>query len=183
MTMVHLVYHSQLKQLPLRRAFMCVKCKCKCKAIKVFFTEFVFHVRSYSAGLHFKVLVEGGGGGDKTRWPFRNIWFKMPGLNGLVEFVIAYLSVFWVVRYLLPVPVAALSKAWVCDRSLAGIAVSNPSVDMDISLLRALCVVRGLCVRPIPRPEKSCRVWCVWVWSGATIALYRYNEQVEIGPG
>jgi len=29
------------------------------------------------------------------------------------------------------------------------------------------CVLsgRGLCVRPITRPEESCGVWCVWVWS------------------
>jgi len=29
------------------------------------------------------------------------------------------------------------------------------------------CVLwgRGLCVRLIIRPEESCRVWCVWVWS------------------
>jgi hypothetical protein len=24
---------------------------------------------------------------------------------------------------------------------------------------------RGLCDRPIPRPEESYRLWCVWVWS------------------
>ena len=29
------------------------------------------------------------------------------------------------------------------------------------------CVLSGryLCVRLITRPEESCRVWCVWVWS------------------
>ena len=29
------------------------------------------------------------------------------------------------------------------------------------------CVLsgRGLCVGPITRPEESCRLWCVWVWS------------------
>jgi hypothetical protein len=33
-----------------------------------------------------------------------------------------------------PIPVAALSMAWVCGRSLAGIVGSNPARGMDISL-------------------------------------------------
>jgi hypothetical protein len=36
---------------------------------------------------------------------------------------------------LLPVAVAALFNAWVCGRSLAGIAGSNPSGGMDVCLL------------------------------------------------
>ena len=35
----------------------------------------------------------------------------------------------------LPISVAARSKEWVCGRSLAGIVGSNPSGDMDLSLL------------------------------------------------
>jgi hypothetical protein len=35
----------------------------------------------------------------------------------------------------IPVAVAALSKAWVCGRSLAGIAVSNPAGGLDVCLL------------------------------------------------
>jgi hypothetical protein len=34
-----------------------------------------------------------------------------------------------------PIPVTALSKAWVCSRSLAGIAGSNPAGGMDVCLL------------------------------------------------
>jgi hypothetical protein len=34
-----------------------------------------------------------------------------------------------------PTPVAALSKARVCDRSLAGIVGSNPAGGMDVGLL------------------------------------------------
>jgi hypothetical protein len=34
-----------------------------------------------------------------------------------------------------PVPMAALSKVWVCGRSLLGIAGSNPAVGMDVCLL------------------------------------------------
>jgi len=38
--------------------------------------------------------------------------------------------------------VAARSKAWVCGRSLAGIAGLNPAGCMAICLLRVLCVAR-----------------------------------------
>ena len=34
----------------------------------------------------------------------------------------------------MPSPVAARCKAWVCSRSLAGNAVSNPAGGMDVSL-------------------------------------------------
>ena len=33
------------------------------------------------------------------------------------------------------IPVAARSKAWVCGRSLAGVAGSNPTRSMDVCLL------------------------------------------------
>jgi len=45
------------------------------------------------------------------------------------------------------IPVAALSKAWVCGRSLAGIKGPNPAIEMDICLLWALCVVRQRAMR------------------------------------
>ena len=32
----------------------------------------------------------------------------------------------------MPIPVAARPKAWVCGRSLAGIAASNPAGSMDV---------------------------------------------------
>jgi len=34
-----------------------------------------------------------------------------------------------------PIPLAARSKAWVCDQSLAGIVGSNPAGGMDVSLV------------------------------------------------
>jgi hypothetical protein len=53
-----------------------------------------------------------------------------------------------------PIPVAALSKAWVCGRWLVGCAVTNSS-----SLLNVVyCTGRDLCDRQIPRPEESYRV-------------------------
>jgi len=42
----------------------------------------------------------------------------------------------------MPVPVATLSKAWVCGRSFAGIVGSNPTRGMDVCLLWVLFVVR-----------------------------------------
>jgi len=45
-------------------------------------------------------------------------------------------------KYLgLPIPFAVRSKAYVCGRSIAEIAGSNPVMDMDVSLFCLLCVV------------------------------------------
>jgi hypothetical protein len=59
------------------------------------------------------------------------------------------------------IPVAARSKAWVCDRSLPGITGSNTAGGMAICPLYCVLLGRGLCVRPITRPEESYRLWCV----------------------
>ena len=40
----------------------------------------------------------------------------------------------------MPIPVAERSKAWVCRRSPAGIAGSNPAGGMELCLLWVLCV-------------------------------------------
>jgi hypothetical protein len=53
-----------------------------------------------------------------------------------------------------PIPVAARSKAWVCGRSLAGIAGSNLAGSMDVFLLLVLCVVR---YRSLRRADHSSR--------------------------
>ena len=45
------------------------------------------------------------------------------------------------IKYM-PIPVAARSMAWVCSRSLAEIAGSNPAGGMDVCLSCMLCVVR-----------------------------------------
>ena len=44
----------------------------------------------------------------------------------------AYLQLF---KFCLPIPVAERSKAWVCSRSPAEIAGSNPARGMDVCLL------------------------------------------------
>jgi hypothetical protein len=51
---------------------------------------------------------------------------------------------------------AARSKAWVCGRSLAWIALSKPAEDKDIvSCQYCVSSGRGLCDGPITRPEES----------------------------
>jgi hypothetical protein len=47
-----------------------------------------------------------------------------------------------VVTLLLPIPVALLSKAWVCGRSVAGIAGSNPT-GSKTSVSFDCCVLSG----------------------------------------
>jgi hypothetical protein len=56
---------------------------------------------------------------------------------------------------------AARSKVWVCGRTFAGIAASNPARGMDVS-----------------RQEESYLVWCVWLrsWSlDSEVALAHYG--------
>ena len=60
---------------------------------------------------------------------------------------------------------AARSRAWVCGRSLAGIVGSNLAESMADSCQCYLFLGRGPCDGLITRPEKSCRVWRVWMWS------------------
>jgi hypothetical protein len=62
-------------------------------------------------------------------------------------------------QFLLPIPAAAKSKAWVYGCSLAEIVGSNLAEVMDSCLLWVLCVVRGWSL-------ESYLLWCVqWVWS------------------
>ena len=59
------------------------------------------------------------------------------------------------IQVLLPIPVAARSKAWVCGRSLAGIAGSNPAGGYGcLSVVSVLCVVR---LRSLRRADHSSR--------------------------
>ena len=52
---------------------------------------------------------------------YRAFW-EVKLRNGLFHFFIYHVYDFY-----LPIPVAERSKAWVCSRSLAGIAGSNPA--------------------------------------------------------
>ena len=67
---------------------------------------------------------------------------------------------------MVPVPVAARSKARVCGCWPAEIVGSNPNGGMDVCLLLSVvsvCVLsgRGLCDELITHPEESYRLWCV----------------------
>jgi len=57
-----------------------------------------------------------------------------------------------------PIPVAARSKAWVCGRTLAGIAGSNTDDGIYVSCECCVLSGRGLCDGLIARPVESYRV-------------------------
>ena len=60
-------------------------------------------------------------------------------------------------------PVAARSKAWICDRSPAETVGSNPTGGMDVCCECCVLSGRGVFDELITRPEKSHRLWCVVV--------------------
>jgi hypothetical protein len=61
---------------------------------------------------------------------------------------------------LMPIPVNAQSKAWVCGHSLAGIVGSNPAeLGMSFSSQCWVLSGRGHYDGLITRPEESHRVW------------------------
>jgi hypothetical protein len=51
--------------------------------------------------------------------------------------------------------VAARSKVYVCVRSLAGVAGSNPVCGLDVCCDRCVLSDRGLCDKPIAFPQES----------------------------
>jgi hypothetical protein len=66
-----------------------------------------------------------------------------------IHFIIGY-------SLLKPIPVAARSKAWVCGRSLAGIAGSNPAGDMTVCCECCVLSGRGLFVGLVQRSPTGC---------------------------
>jgi len=67
-------------------------------------------------------------------------------------------NIFFTYRTEKPIPVAARSKAWVCDRSLAEIMGSNPNGGHGC-LSVVFCQVEISCDGLITRTEESYRVW------------------------
>ena len=57
-------------------------------------------------------------------------------------------------------------RRWSAAAGLPGLRVRIPPQTL-MSVSCECCVLsgRGFCEGPIPRPEKSYRLWCVWVWS------------------
>jgi len=56
----------------------------------------------------------------------------------------------------LPIPVAAQSKSYVCGRSLADIAGSNPARGMDVCLLRVCSQVSASGLALVQRSPNEC---------------------------
>jgi len=63
-----------------------------------------------------------------------------------------------ILKELLPISVAARSKAWVYVRSLAGIVGSNPAGGMNVCFECCRLSGGGLCDELFTRPEKSYRM-------------------------
>jgi len=61
------------------------------------------------------------------------------GLRRIINLISTYKKISYLIR---SIAVNARSKPWVCGRTLAEIAGSNPAGGMDVCLLRMLCVVK-----------------------------------------
>jgi hypothetical protein len=84
---------------------------------------------------------------------------------------------------LIPIPMAARSKAWGCDRSPTGTESSNPA-GAWMSVFYGCVSGRGLCVRLITRPEESYRVCCEqWVWSQSPVRGGQESESRRSATG
>jgi hypothetical protein len=69
-----------------------------------------------------------------------------------------------------PLPVAALSKAWVCGLTLAGIVGLSPAGGMDVSCECCVLWGRGISVGLITCTEKFYRVCSVqWMYSRSPV--------------
>jgi len=81
-------------------------------------------------------------------------------------------AVLCIIYWLSPFPVAAQFKWWVCGRSFAGIAGSNP-VGGWMAVSCDCCVLsdKGLCAGPISHPYESYRV-CV------SLGVIRHNSNL-----
>ena len=62
-------------------------------------------------------------------------------------------------RLLCPIPEASRYKAWVCGRSVPGIAGSNLARGVDVCCECCMFSGRVLCVGLFTLPEESYRVW------------------------
>jgi hypothetical protein len=47
---------------------------------------------------------------------------------------------------------------------------------MSVSFQCCMLSGRDLCDGPIPRSEEFCPLWCVWVWSDATVTQHTHSE-------
>jgi len=75
---------------------------------------------------------------------------------------------------LIPVPVAARWKVWVCGCSTAGIVGSNLAGDGIVCCECSLLSVRGHCDVSITRPEEFYRIWCAVLCDMETSRMRRF---------
>jgi hypothetical protein len=67
--------------------------------------------------------------------------------------------------FTVPITVSERSKLFVCSRSLAKTAGSNPAGRKEICWKSCMLSGRGFCFGLITCPEEYYRMWAVWVWS------------------
>jgi len=96
------------------------------------------------------------------------LWLDCPKyvryLNRWAGFQVTYINISLMIRpinilvyiiALLPVPVAARSKKWVCSLSLAGTAGSNPAGGIDVFVLGVLYFIRYSSLRRANHPSRE----------------------------
>jgi hypothetical protein len=95
---------------------------------------------------------------------------KQVGLNSIAGYILLQPRLLFIFTSpsMVPTPLVAPSKRWICDRSLAGIAGSN-SARGGGAWMSVFCecfrVRRVFFIGLTARPDESYWVWCVWVGS------------------
>ena len=90
--------------------------------------------------------------GSGKRFDRRYSILPRVGVHILLQYTAVYITFLLPAFKVRPFPVTARSKVWVCSRSLAGIAGSNPARCKDLSLVSAvLCQVE----RPLRKADHS----------------------------
>ena len=98
---------------------------------------------------------------DHTHSAYRIITCEHYFINFFLCMYRASCTVYYPDQMQMPMPVAALSKEWVCGRCPAEIVGSNPIGGRDVCLVNVVCCPgRGLCDQLITRPDESYRLWC-----------------------
>jgi len=80
---------------------------------------------------------------------------------------------------LLPFPLAALSKAWVCGCWLAEIVGSNPGGGKEVCCECCVSSGRGLCNESITCTAESYLLWRVWVWFQHN-GIYKFKILISV---
>ena len=79
--------------------------------------------------------------------PFNNFLVNLSDFDVSMSLILILVLYNFTLHILPMTPEATRSKAWVCGRSLAGIAGSNPAGGREVCVLWMLCVVRWRLLR------------------------------------